>query len=124
MSWKTSARRWLTVVGLCLWWPSVIAAQGNFEIQVYGSETMEPGKTMFELHSNTAIRGTTTREEGVFPTQHAAHETIEITQGFTPGSKPGSTFSPAYSPTRGGNGSVTISAPGSGSLRVGISLSG
>ena len=76
--------RWLAIVSLCFWWPGVIAAQGNFEIQVYGSDTMEPGKTMFELHSNMAIRGTTTHEEGVFPTQHAVHETIEITHGFTP----------------------------------------
>jgi hypothetical protein len=84
VSGKTSVGRWLTIVSLCLVWPDVIAAQGNFEIQVYGSDTLEPGKTMVELHSNTAIRGTTTREEGVFPTQHAVHETIEITHGFTP----------------------------------------
>jgi len=84
VSGKTSVGRWLTIVSLCLVWPGVIAAQGNFEIQVYGSDTLEPGKTMVELHSNTAIRGTTTREEGVFPTQHAVHETIEITHGFTP----------------------------------------
>jgi hypothetical protein len=81
---KTCVGRWLTIMSLCLWWPGIIAAQGNFEIQVYGSDTIEPGETMFELHSNTAIRGTTTREEGVFPTQHAVHETIEMTHGFTP----------------------------------------
>jgi len=60
------------------------AAQGNFEIQVYGSETMAPGATMIELHSNTALQGTTRSEAGVRPTNHAAHETIEITYGFTP----------------------------------------
>ncbi len=34
-------------------------AQGNFEIQVYGAETTAPGKTMVELHSNSALQGTT-----------------------------------------------------------------
>jgi hypothetical protein len=77
---------WVGVVlcMVCWGWPSHVYAQGNFEIQVYGSETVEPGKTMFELHSNSAIKGTTTKEDGVFPTQHAVHETIEITHGFTP----------------------------------------
>ena len=58
--------------------------QGNFEIQVYGAETVEPGRTMVELHSNMAILGTTRTSDGVRPTQHALHETLEVTQGFTP----------------------------------------
>jgi hypothetical protein len=58
-------------------------AQGNFEIQVYGSETVARGTTMVELHSNSAIQGTTRVEAGVLPTQHAVHETIEITHGWT-----------------------------------------
>ena len=58
-------------------------AQGNFEIQVYGSETVAPGRTMVELHSNSAIQGTTRVEDGVLPTQHAVHETLEITHGWT-----------------------------------------
>ena len=36
-----------------------VGAQENFEIQVYGSETMTPGRTMVELHSNVAAQGTT-----------------------------------------------------------------
>jgi hypothetical protein len=56
----------------------------NYEIQVYPSETVEPGKTMVELHSNMALRGTTTETEGVLPTEHALHETLEITRGITP----------------------------------------
>lgn len=72
---------WLAI---CLFMPGPVAAQGNFEIQVYGSETVPSGQTMIELHSNVAVKGTTRREAGVEPTQHAAHETIEITQGFTP----------------------------------------
>jgi hypothetical protein len=63
--------------------PAAAGAQGNFEIQVYGSETVAPGSTMVELHSNTAILGTTQVEDGVLPTQHAAHETLEVTHGFT-----------------------------------------
>ena len=64
------------------WMPSV-RAQENYEIQVYPSETVPPGSTMIELHSNSALKGTTRSEEGVVPTQHAVHETIEITHGFT-----------------------------------------
>jgi len=57
-------------------------AQDNYEIQVYGSETVEPGKTMVELHSNFTINGSKTVIGGVLPTNHAEHETIEITHGF------------------------------------------
>jgi hypothetical protein len=39
---------------------------------------------MFELHSNSALRGTTSETDGVRPTQHAVHETLEITHGWTP----------------------------------------
>ena len=83
-----SLRQWAHIgaalLGVYWWWPGYVIAQGNFEIQVYGSETVAPGQTMIELHSNTAIKGTTRKEDGVFPTQHAWHETIEITHGFTP----------------------------------------
>jgi len=58
-------------------------AQGNFEIQVYSADTVAPGRTMIELHSNMAVLGTTRVTDGVRPTQHAMHETVEVTQGFT-----------------------------------------
>jgi hypothetical protein len=58
-------------------------AQGNFEIQVYGSELTAPGQTTVELHSNTAVQGTTRTEDGILRTQGAFHETLEITYGFT-----------------------------------------
>ena len=58
------------------------AAQDNYEIQVYGSETVLPGHTMVELHSNFTIDGSKTVIDGVLPTNHAEHETIEITHGF------------------------------------------
>src|SRR5271169_3794639 len=62
--------------------PSV--AQDNYEIQVYGSETVLPKTTMVELHSNFNFQGTKGVVEGVYPTIHALHETVEITHGFTP----------------------------------------
>jgi hypothetical protein len=74
----------LVVAAVVASWASSAGAQGNFEIQVYPSETLAPGTTMIELHSNTALHGTTRTENRVVPTQHAAHETIEITHGFTP----------------------------------------
>ncbi|HET7442480.1 MAG TPA: hypothetical protein VFJ47_14345, partial [Terriglobales bacterium] len=35
-----------------------------------------------ELHSNLTVEGTKTAVDGVLPTEHAFHETVEITQGF------------------------------------------
>jgi len=58
-------------------------AQDNYEIQVYGSEIVAPGSTMVELHSNFTFQGSKTIEQGVAPTQHELHETVEITQGWT-----------------------------------------
>ena len=58
-------------------------AQDNYEIQVYDAETVAPGHTMVELHSNFTLDGSKTMVDGLEPTQHAFHETIEITHGFT-----------------------------------------
>ncbi len=57
-------------------------AQDNYEIQVYGSDIVAPGNTMLELHSNFTAEGSKTMVDGVLPTNHAEHETVEITQGF------------------------------------------
>jgi hypothetical protein len=60
-------------------------AQDNYEIQVYGSETVEQGHTMVELHSNFTIDGSKVVSiDGQLPTNHVEHETIEITHGWTP----------------------------------------
>src|SRR5579885_3808185 len=59
------------------------SAQDNYEIQVYPSETVRAGHTMIELHSSFPISGSKTTQNGVAPTEHAWHETIEITRGFT-----------------------------------------
>jgi hypothetical protein len=58
-------------------------AQDNYEIQVYGYDQVEPHHTMVELHSNFTIDGSKTVQNGLLPTNHAEHETIEITHGFT-----------------------------------------
>jgi hypothetical protein len=41
-----------------------------------------PAQTMFEIHSNFTAKGRPTVADGLFPTQHAEHETLEITHGF------------------------------------------
>jgi hypothetical protein len=58
-------------------------AQDNYEIQVYGSELVEKGHTMVELHSNFTFEGSKTTTDGTYPTNHQLHETIEITHGFS-----------------------------------------
>lgn len=62
---------------------AVAMAQGNYEIQVYGSDTVAPGDTMVELHSNFTAEGSKTTTDGTYPTNHQEHETVEITQGWT-----------------------------------------
>ena len=63
--------------------PQLAFPQDNYEIQVYGSETVAPGHTMVELHSNFTVSGSKTNQDGVYATEHAWHETLEITQGIT-----------------------------------------
>ncbi|MDP4263689.1 MAG: hypothetical protein Q8941_14270 [Bacteroidota bacterium] len=58
-------------------------SQDNYEIQVYSAPTMEKGNTIFELHSNFTFNGEKNIVEGVRPTYHALHETLEITHGIT-----------------------------------------
>jgi hypothetical protein len=71
-------------LGLLIFSAAVLAAraQDNYEIQVYGSDLVAPGHTMVELHSNFTTNGSKTVEDGVLPTNHAEHETVEITHGF------------------------------------------
>ena len=103
-------------------------AQDNYEIQVYPSETIEKSRTMFELHSNfTADGRRTVDSDGVLPTYHELHETIEITHGFTPWFEIG-----FYTFTSIRDGSLSwvgthvrprISVPASWHWPVGVSLS-
>lgn len=57
-------------------------SQDNYEIQVYGSETVPKQSTMVELHSNYTFGGTRVVKNKVLPTHNIFHETIEITHGF------------------------------------------
>lgn len=66
-----------------------VQAQGNYEIQVYGADTVTPRTTMLELHSNFTADGERSTIDGVAPTYHAEHETIEITQGINAWSEVG-----------------------------------
>ena len=62
--------------------PGPARGQDNYEIQVYGYETVEAHHTMVELHSNFTFQGSKTFQDGLLPTNHQLHETIEITHGF------------------------------------------
>ena len=109
-------------------------AQDNYEIQVYGAETVKPKTVMLELHSNFTVRGSlpaprsSFAADGTFPTQHAEHETVEITAGVTDWAEVGFYIFTSYNP---GNGyqwvgdhiRPRVRAPDSWHLPVGLSLS-
>jgi hypothetical protein len=73
----TILRTLLVLAGGC----GALLAQGNYEVQVYGSELVPAGHTMFELHSNFTFQGSKSTVDGVRGDEHALHETLEITQG-------------------------------------------
>ncbi len=108
--------------------PASLRGQDNYEIQVYGSETVAPATTMFELHSNFTIDGRKSTEGGLWPTQDAEHETLEITHGFTPWFETGFYL---FSSARSGQGwqwvgdhiRPRIRVPESWGWPVGLSLS-
>jgi hypothetical protein len=74
----------LSVLALLFATSLVCKCQDNYEIQVYGSETVAPDQTMVELHNNFTVSGSKDEVDGVYATQHAWHETLEITHGWTP----------------------------------------
>ena len=49
---------------------------------MYSSETTEKSETMVELHSNFTFDGKKDTINGVLPTNHILHATVEITHGF------------------------------------------
>jgi Putative MetA-pathway of phenol degradation len=61
-------------------WPA--RSQDNYEIQVYGSDTIPARSLMVELHSNFAFEGSKAEVNGVRPSEHALHETLELTYGW------------------------------------------
>ena len=72
----------LAIAGAVFLYPLYLGAQDNYEIQVYGSDTVEPHSTMVEFHTNWTAQGEKNVVNGVRPTNRAVHETIEITQGW------------------------------------------
>ncbi|HZS44511.1 MAG TPA: transporter [Blastocatellia bacterium] len=103
-------------------------AQDNYEIQVYGSDTVEPHHTMVELHSNFTFEGSKDSVNGVLPTNHALHETIEITHGWNSWFETGFYI---FTSSRNGNGvkwvgdhiRPRVRVPESWKWPVGVSLS-
>jgi|SRR5580658_3567445 hypothetical protein len=75
----------LGLIGL----PALVHAQGNYEIQVYGSDTVPPSNLMVELHSNFTFEGQERTIDGVYPTNHQEHETLELTYGINSWSEVG-----------------------------------
>jgi hypothetical protein len=55
-------------------------AQGNYEIQVYSADTVPAKSLMVEVHSNFTAQGQK-GGPGVAGTNHAEHETLELTEG-------------------------------------------
>jgi hypothetical protein len=106
----------------------VARAQGNYEIQVYGAETVAPKTTMVELHSNYTIDGQHNVVDGVYPTNHQQHETVEITQGLNDWSEVGFYI---FTSTQDGHGvqwvgdhiRPRVRVPPSWKWPVGVSLS-
>ena len=77
-------RRFLAALLVCAALPAArAAAQDLFEIQVYPYDTVEPGVTMFEFHTNFTPRGSKGNEDGVYGNDRQLHETLEITHGWT-----------------------------------------
>jgi hypothetical protein len=74
-----------SALGVALWGLLLslpVHAQGNYEIQVYGSDTVAPDSTMVEIHSNFTPIGQRSVIQGVYPTNRQEHETLEITEGL------------------------------------------
>jgi len=108
------------------------SAQDNYEIQVYSYELVPKGMTMVEIHSNFTVDGEKTVVNGVVPSNHAMHETLEITHGWTSWFETGfyvfSSIQPPSSPMSGWQWvgdhiRPRIAAPESWHLPVGLSVS-
>jgi hypothetical protein len=107
---------------------AITHAQGNYEIQVYGADTVAPKNLMVELHSNYTISGQTQTIDGVYPTNHQEHETVELTEGINNWSEVGFYI---FTSEQDGHGvqwvgdhiRPRVRAPDSWHLPVGISLS-
>lgn len=106
----------------------VAHSQGNYEIQVYGADTVPAKNLMVELHSNYTVSGQTKTINGVIPTNHQEHETLELTAGINSWSEVGFYV---FTSEQDGHGvqwvgdhiRPRVRAPDSWHLPVGLSLS-
>jgi hypothetical protein len=73
----------------CTLFCAAARAQGNYEIQVYGADTIPPKQLMVEVHSNFTPDGQKNTIDGVYPTNHQEHESLELTEGITDWSEVG-----------------------------------
>jgi hypothetical protein len=71
----------------------VTRAQTNYEIQVYGSDLIDPARTMVELHSNFTIDGSKTIMDDVYSTNHAERRRSRSPMALVIGSSAVLTFS-------------------------------
>jgi hypothetical protein len=119
----------LSLLATCLFSCLRVAyGQGNYEIQVYGADTVAPKNLMVELHSNYTVTGQTKTIDGIYPTDHQEHETLELTQGINSWSEIGFYV---FTSEQDGHGvqwvgdhiRPRVRAPDSWHLPVGLSLS-
>src|SRR5579864_3628313 len=85
---RVRVQRCLALLALAVL-PALVHAQGNYEIQVYGSDTVPAANLMVELHSNFTVEGQKDTVDGVYPTNHQLHETLELTAGINSWSEVG-----------------------------------
>jgi hypothetical protein len=119
----------ILALAICLVWSFAARAQDNFEIQVYGSDTVPKDQTMVELHSNITAEGRRIESDRLAPTNRAWHETLEITHGWNDWFETGFYI---FTSVRSGDGwdfvgshiRPRVRAPSSWSWPVGVSLSG
>jgi Putative MetA-pathway of phenol degradation len=117
----------IAAVSLAVSAPSA-RAQDNYEIQVYGSDTVPARSLMVELHSNFAFTGSKAEVHGVLPSEHALHETLELTYGWNAWFETGFYV---FTSARSGDGwqwvgdhiRPRVRAPSSWGWPVGVSLS-
>ncbi len=117
------------IAALALVYCSIAAhAQGNYEVQVYGSDLVTPRATMVELHSNFTLAGTkTAMAECCRPTMPNMRR-WRSRMASTNGSRPASISSPAFKPMEVGCGWARTSGraspfPKNTIFRWGISIS-